>query len=63
MTLVVINTGKEAKDIKLAGANLPEKFTLYRTSATEDCTDLGAVPSSGTVSLPGRTVTTLYGSF
>lgn len=62
MTLVAINTNKEPKNITLSGAGLPAKFTLYRTSDSENCADLGAVPSSETISLPPRTVTTLYGS-
>jgi len=62
MTLVVINTSQTAKDIALSGSGLPSKFTLYRTSESEDCADVGTVPSSDTMSLPGRTVTTLYGS-
>jgi O-glycosyl hydrolase len=62
MTLVVINTDQDSRDVKLSGSGLPEKFTLYRTSESENCADVGAGLSTDSISLPGRTVTTLYGS-
>jgi O-glycosyl hydrolase len=62
MTLVVINTNEQPKNITLSGEGLPSKFTLYRTSSSEDCADVGAASSSDAILLPGRSVTTLCGS-
>ena len=61
MTLVVLNTNEQEKSVKLSGAGLPAKFTLYRTSETENCTDVGTVSNSDTISLPARSVTTFFG--
>ncbi len=62
MTIVVINTSEEPKNITLSGKGLPSKFTLYRTSSSEDCADAGVISSSDAIVLPGRSVTTLCGS-
>ncbi len=62
-TIVAINTNKETADIKVSGAGLPSRFTLYRTSSSEDCNNVGAASTGDTLSLPALSVTTLFGSF
>ena len=57
-TVVAINISDQTKPLVLSGANLPETFEAYRTSASEDCEDQGSV-SADSVELPARSVTTL----
>ncbi len=62
LTLVVINTNEQPKNIALAGDGLPSNFTLYRTSSSEDCTNAGTISNSDSITLPARSVTTFCGS-
>lgn len=56
-TLVAINGSKSSKTIALTGGNLAGQLQAYRTSASEDCADVGpVVPSS--ITLPARSITT-----
>jgi len=59
LTLVLLNTSTSAKTITLTGNGLPQ-FAAYRSSATQNCVDAGTV--SGSTSLPGQSITTLYGT-
>ncbi len=60
LTTVLINTSDQAKTIQINGANVPDKFELYKTTADEDCVDKGLV-SRDSVFLPAKSVTTLVG--
>jgi MYXO-CTERM domain-containing protein len=56
-TVIAINAGKASKTVTLAGGNLPAQLAAYRTSATENCADVGpATPA--TITLPARSITT-----
>ena len=57
-TVIAINGGTASKSVTLTGANLPAAFQAYRTSATEDCADVGAMPAT-TITLPARSITSL----
>ncbi len=57
MTLVLVNRGTAQKSVSLQGGTFSE-FTQIRTSAAETCDTVGTV--SSTVSLPPRSVTTLF---
>lgn len=59
MTILLINVGNTAKDISLNVSKRPTNFTVYRTSATENCEEVGTVTNS--VTLPAASITTLVG--
>jgi glucuronoarabinoxylan endo-1,4-beta-xylanase len=61
MTIILINTGSSEKSFTLDSPIRPAEFTVYRTTATENCAQIGTV-SSGTVSLPPMSISTLVGS-
>jgi O-glycosyl hydrolase len=56
--VVAINSDAAAKSLNITGANVPANFTVYRTSATENCANIGSVAATS-VSLPAQSVTTL----
>lgn len=60
-TLILINSGKEDKNIILEGTDLPAAFTMYRTSVTENCIDLNEVKSGpdNHFKLPAESIVTL----
>jgi glucuronoarabinoxylan endo-1,4-beta-xylanase len=60
-TIVLINNGTTTKTITLtvSGGSIPSQYTIYRTSATENCINAGAMNSSGTIQLPAQSITTL----
>jgi len=55
---VLINQGTSTATVSLAGANLPQSFTQYRSTPSQRCAAAGTI-SSGTVSLPGPGIVTL----
>ena len=57
-TVVAINTGSSSKTLTLIGAGLPAQYQAFRTSATEDAVELGAVAANA-ITLPAGTITTL----
>jgi glucuronoarabinoxylan endo-1,4-beta-xylanase len=60
-TIVLINNGTTTKtvSIDLSGGIIPAQYTVYRTSATENCINAGVMPASGTIQLPPQSITTL----
>ncbi len=62
LTLVVINTTGSGKEITLDGNQLPSTFEVYRSTSGQNCAKLSDMPGDGTLSLPGNSITTLYGS-
>jgi glucuronoarabinoxylan endo-1,4-beta-xylanase len=56
-TLIAINGGKSSKTVTLTGINWSGDLQAYRTSASEDCADVGPVKPSA-VTLPARSITT-----
>lgn len=65
LTVVLINNSDATKTIDIGhyGSNIPAEYKVYRTSATENCTDDGVVSTTQPVILPPDSVTTLYGSY
>ncbi len=63
-TIILINTAQAQRtaDLSIAGDILPAQFTIYRTSETENCVTVGTVSGAGSVVLPAKTITTLYGT-
>lgn len=57
-TIVAINAASRDKKLMLGGAEVPVSYTAYRTSAQEDCKDLGAV-ANGDIVLKADSITTL----
>jgi hypothetical protein len=58
-TIVLANTSTTTQNVTLGGAGLPETFTIFRTSATDNATDVGTYAAGTTLSLPGRSIVTL----
>jgi len=59
-TVVALNTGAAQKTLTLAGTGLPSTLNVRQTSPSQNFADLGTVASNGSVTLPSRSVTTLY---
>jgi O-glycosyl hydrolase/fibronectin type 3 domain-containing protein len=62
MTVVLTNPGATSKSVTLSGANQPATYTIYRTSATENCVNAGTVAGNGTFTVPASCIVTLFGS-
>ncbi|HEY5744927.1 MAG TPA: T9SS type A sorting domain-containing protein [Chryseolinea sp.] len=58
-TVVLINTSSSAQSVTVGGANLPGSFTIFRTSATDNCANVGSYTTGASLSLPARSVVTL----
>ncbi len=56
-TVVVLNTGAAAQSVTLSGGSLPASLNVYQSTESTVCELIGT--SSGTVSCPARSVTTL----
>jgi O-glycosyl hydrolase len=64
VSIVLINISDETKDVDITIPFEHTELTLYRTSSTENCKDLGILPDYS-MSVPGKsisTVTTIKGS-
>jgi len=64
VTVLMINAGQSEKlvSLNLSGDLTPVNFDIYRTSAMENCVNVGSVAPAGPVLLPASSVTTLYGT-
>jgi hypothetical protein len=60
-TVVLINKSKSSVSVELTGNNLPDSYSLFRTSMYEDFIDGGTVAGEMFI-LPASSVTTLYAS-
>jgi glucuronoarabinoxylan endo-1,4-beta-xylanase len=58
-TIVLANTSTSTQNVTVGGAGLPDSFTVYRTSATDNAADVGTYATGTTLSLPGRSIVTL----
>jgi hypothetical protein len=58
-TVVLINKNNGSVSVELSGNNLPDSFSLFRTSMYEDFIDGGTVAGEMFI-LPANSVTTLY---
>ncbi len=58
-TIVIINPSSSAKSISFGGNNLPAEFTMYRTSSTENCINIGTVNSNSYFNIPAKSAVTL----
>src|SRR5690606_10904230 len=47
------------QNVTVGGANLPGSFTIFRTSATDNCANVGAYSTGSSLSLPGQCIVTL----
>jgi len=59
-TIILINDSTVSKAVKLSGDGLPEQFSMYITSANDDCQDYGIFNTSDGFLLPANSVITLY---
>ncbi|HYG19871.1 MAG TPA: T9SS type A sorting domain-containing protein [Ohtaekwangia sp.] len=58
-TVVLINTSSNSQIVTVGGANLPGSFTIFRTSATDNCANVGTYSTGSGLTLPGRSIVTL----
>lgn len=62
-TIVIINSGTEAKSISIQGADLPDAFTIYMTTSdsSENCKEEGSVQSGADnhFKIPAKSIVTL----
>ncbi|MDQ2657048.1 MAG: discoidin domain-containing protein, partial [Bacteroidota bacterium] len=58
-TVVLINTSSSSQTVTVGGANLPSSFTIYRTSASDNCANVGSYTTGSNLTLPGRCIVTL----
>ena len=58
-TIVLANTSNTAQNITLGGSNLPSGFTIFRSSPTENCVNVGTYTTGNTLNLPARALVTL----
>lgn len=58
-TIVLANTSSSAQTITVGGAGLPSSFTVFRTSATDNCGDVGVYTAGTSLTLPARSLVTL----
>ena len=59
-TIVLINDNTESRAVKLGGSALPAQFSMFVTSANDDCKDYGIINTSDGFLLPANSVITLY---
>ncbi len=57
-TIVAINTASSDKTLTIGGAGVPQSFSAYRTSASDDCVAAGTM-ANGAITLKADSVTTL----
>lgn len=58
-TMVIINNDATSKSINVNGANLPPSFTIFRSSSSEDCLNVGTYNTGSSLILPARSIVTL----
>ena len=61
-TIVLINSGSEARSVSIQGSNLPDTYTIYETtSGGNNCAEAGTVRSGGEnrFDLPAKSIVTL----
>ncbi len=58
LTVILLNANSASRTVTLAGPDMPS-FTVYRSTAGENCVDAGTATTS--VTLPANSVVTLYG--
>ncbi len=63
LTIVLINDSGSQRtlDISIGGSIIPDNFDVYRTTSGENCVNAGTISSSGPVTVPNSSITTLYG--
>lgn len=58
-TIILINAASSTQTVTVGGANLPGSFTIFRTSASDNCANVGTYSTGSGLSLPGRSIVTL----
>lgn len=58
MTVVLVNENATARTVAISGAGLPQSYTMYQTTASENCANKGSVNASA-VTLPASSIATL----
>lgn len=58
-TIVLINSATSTQNITVGGASLPASFTIFRTSASDNCSNVGTYSTGSNLSLPPQSIVTL----
>ena len=59
-TIVLINDSTITRAVRLSGSGLSTQFSMFVTSATDDCKDYGIINTIDGILLPSKSVITLY---
>jgi chitodextrinase/O-glycosyl hydrolase len=58
-TILLANTSANAQSVTVGGLGLPASFVIFRTSASENCVEVGPYTTGASLSLPARSIVTL----
>ncbi|MBD3242033.1 MAG: hypothetical protein GF331_15695, partial [Chitinivibrionales bacterium] len=61
LTVVIVNSSDQTKQVTLTADVLPTTFEKYTTSSSKNCRDEGTVGGSSSITIDPRSVVTLYG--
>lgn len=59
-TIVIINDDTTARPVRLAGTGLANEYSIFVTSAEDDCKATGTTDSKDVVLVPAKSIVTLY---
>jgi glucuronoarabinoxylan endo-1,4-beta-xylanase len=59
-TFVITNDDNTGKPVQLAGTGIPAEFSVYVTSAGDDCKDMGTLHATDIIMVPAKSVVTIY---
>lgn len=62
LAVVILNSSTSAQTVTLDGYDLPGRMERYVTDASKNCAKQSSVSVGGSVSLPAKSITTLYGT-
>jgi hypothetical protein len=62
LTVVLLNASGSQQQIAIEGPGLPASFDVYRTTASESCQAHGSLASGSALTMPDRSLVTLYGA-
>lgn len=59
-TVVLMNRSSAEQTAVVTGAGLPDNFDMFRTSPNHDCEKIGSAALGSSITLPVKSITTLY---
>jgi glucuronoarabinoxylan endo-1,4-beta-xylanase len=58
-TVLLVNTSTSSQTVTVGGANMPSTYTIFRSSATDNCANVGTYTAGANLTLPARSIVTL----